>query len=123
MASSFRNGNRSSLVHTETTIIDEIDDALPGAVIPVNGKLVPIAQGKALLENHIAAMKLVADLTGQRHNAVVAADALLEESAEFVSALRTYVAANFGVASDKYVMLGFTPPKKAVKEEDKAKVA
>ncbi len=115
MASSFRNRNRSSLVHTETTIIDEVDDAVPGAVIPVNGKLVPIAQGKALLQNHVAAMKLVDDLTGQRHNAVQAADALLDEAAEFVSGLRNYVAANFGVASDKYVTLGFTPPKKAVK--------
>jgi hypothetical protein len=111
----FNKGNRSGIVTFETNLRKVLAAVVGTATIPVNGKMYTVAQAETLLDSHIAAQQTLVNLKGQTHNAVVAAEALLDEVKEFVTGLRDFAAGNFGVASNQYTTLGFTPPKKAAK--------
>ena len=109
------NSNRSELLKALNTLIVQLPVVFVGTTIPINGVMTTVAQLLALLKATVAAIGAAEQTKAAAHNAAVTAETQIAAARAVVSDVQDYARLVLGPTSNQLALLGFSPPKKAVK--------
>jgi hypothetical protein len=107
--------NRTELLKALNTLIVQLPVVFSNTTIPIKGVMMTIAQLLALMKAAVSAIETAEQTKATAHNAAVAAETQIASVRAVVPDIQDYARLILGPTSNQLALLGFAPPKKAVK--------